>query len=278
MANVISFSLFGYDSERAEGCFDFNSYFRYLSLSLRMAALIFPDWMVNVVLDKATYDSKFKYFFDYHAENGKLTFQIVDKQPLCQMMLQRISPAFMEGCDRFICRDLDSLFTYREAQAVQIWINSGRIGSAITDSISHTIDLLGGMIGFQSKEFRERMGVDSFAGLLSLDTNIDFSVKGSDQVFLHQRVLPKVQDSLVEHFILGMKQSFRGMCYNYIEDIPLDIPIELKESNTLVSHIGTAGYAIEPTLIFFDKYMTKEQKLYYNKIERQYKDIFYWHL
>ncbi len=277
MANVISFSLFGFDSERAEGCFDFNSYFRYLSLNLRMAALIYPDWIVNIVLDEPTYNSVYKYFFDYHKDNGKLTFQVVPSQPLCKMMLQRMSPAFIEGCDRFICRDLDSLFSYREAQAVQFWVNAGRVCSAITDSISHTISLMGGMIGFQSKEFSERMKVDSFEGLLSYDTNINFSFKGSDQTFLNQRVLPRVADSMVEHYVLGMKNSFRDMCYDHIQDIELSIPIELKESNQLINHIGQSGYAIEPALLFFDKHMTETQKRYYDKIEKEYKQIFYWH-
>lgn len=276
MANVISFSLFGYDTERAHGCFDFNSYFRYLSLNLRMKDLIYPDWVVNIVLDEPTYNSVYKHFFDYHKAHDKLRFQVVPKQQLCKMMLQRMSPCFLDWCDRFICRDLDSLFSYREAQAVEYWVNSGRVANAITDSISHTIPLMGGMIGFQAKDLRERLKIDSFEGLLSYATEIDYSGKGADQTFLNKVIMPRVADSIVENYILGMPNSFREQCFNYIHDIPLSIPVELKDSNSLIVHIGQSGYAIEPVLLFFDKFLTQEQKNYHDKVEREYKQIFYW--
>lgn len=276
MANVISFSLFGHGEKQAENCFDFKAYLRYLGLSLRMQALIYPDWKVYLTVDEQTYNSVYKYYFDYHVSGGVLVLNIVPKQELCKMMLRRMQPMFVEGCDRFLCRDLDSLFTYREAQAVQYWINSGRIGMCITDSVSHTIPLMGGMVGFQSKELRDILKIDSFEGLLSYATEIDYSQKGADQTFLNKVLMPRVANSLVEYYILGMPNSFREQCFNYIHDIELTIPKELKENNGLISHIGTAGYAVEPVLKFYDKYFTETQKKYFNKVESEYKDVFYW--
>ena len=72
--------------------------------------------------------------------------------PLCEGMLWRMKPIWLEGVTHTICRDLDSPLTYREAQMVKEWVDSGKIAHAITDSVSHNIPLLGGMIGF-TKDF-----------------------------------------------------------------------------------------------------------------------------
>lgn len=274
---AVSYSIFGFN-EQFENSFDFLSYFRYLGLTIRQHELIYPDYALHVTTDKETYNSKYKYFFDYHVENGKIDLDIVEKKPLCHMMLYRMAPIFSGKYDRVICRDIDSLATYRERQAVEVWIRNGRIAHGITDSVSHTIPLLGGMCAFMCKELKDRLGegVDSFDAMLTLRGDIDYSIKGTDQVFLNSVILPKIVDSFTEHYILGLPQSFRGDCYNYIEDIEIGIPIELKESNLLVNHIGQSGAVVEPVLLFFDKFLTRDQKLYYNKIEKQYKEVFYW--
>jgi len=280
--NCISESLFGYE-ESYQNCFDFKSYIRYFSLSLRMYKLLFPKWTIHLSLDKNTYESYLKPLFDYHHQSGLIDFTILDKAELCKMMLYRMTPIFMqehEGIqkyDRVLCRDIDSLPTYRERQAVEYWIKTGRISHAITDSFSHNIPLMGGMIGFQTNEFRKAMETRSFDKFLLLDSSIDFNKKGSDQTFLNKVVLPKVAKSMVEHYILGLPQSFRGECFNFIQDDPVeDIAPELRESNILVNHIGQAGFIIEPVMKFLEKYETNSE--YYTQIEKQFPEIFYWHL
>ena len=282
MANCISQSLFGFDKSY-ENCYDFKSYIRYFSLNLRMYRILFPFWKVHLTLDEETYNSPYKELFDYYVKFGELIITVLPRTELCKMMLYRMYPIFLQetegvqAYDRIICRDIDSLPTYRERQAVEYWIKNGRLAHAITDSRSHTIPLMGGMIGFQTNEFRKALGVRTFDRLLELDKDANFTKKGSDQDFLNKIVLPKVAHSMTEHYVLGLPQSFRGDCFNYIQDVPVDdIPPALRETNVLVNHIGQAGFIMEPVLKFLELHETNSE--IFKIIEKQFPDIFYWYL
>lgn len=276
MPNAIGYSIFGYGKQN-EDCFSFQSYLRGLSLNIRMAALIYPQWHIHISMDKSTFNSPYQDFFTYHATNNEqIHLDVVDDMPLCEMMLQRLEPIF-KGFDRVICRDIDSLITYRERQAVEYWIKTGRVCGVITDSISHTIPIMGGMCSFISGGFKKLVGVSSLPELISMDNTIDYSVKGADQTLLNKIVLPKVADSMVEHYILGMKQSFRGECYNYIQDDPIiDIAPALKDSNLLVNHIGQSGMPETHVLMFLNKHLTPTQKDLYNRGDELFPETFYW--
>jgi hypothetical protein len=75
-----------------------------------------------------------------------------------------------------------------------------------------------------------------------------------------------------------MPQSFRGDCHNFIQDVELDIDIELKESNHLVNHIGQSGCTIEPVLKFLNQYESKENKVFFDFLEKKQPETFYWKL
>ena len=280
MPNALSYCLFGYNKQNKDS-FDFNTYFRYMGLNMRMAELLYPDWKFHVVMDEETFESPYKSFFEYHREQGNLRVKIVPLQPLTLMMLNRLQPAFPGdyGYDRFVCRDLDSLLTYRERQAVKYWENTGRVAHAITDSFSHGIALMGGMVGFLSQQFRERMGAGTMDELVAKVSGYKWHVKGTDQNFLNNYVYRRVSDSITQHYILGMPQTFMGDCYNFIQDVEIEnVDVALKESNHLINHIGQSGCAIEPVLKFFEQFESKESIQYFEEAEKMYKKVFYWHL
>lgn len=276
MANAISFSLFGYKGDLSDG-YPFASYMRGLSFNLKMAEIIYPSWRVHLFVDRTTYEA-FKPYFDYHVEGERLDLFIDEPSQLCEMMLHRMIPVFLKY-DRVLCRDVDSLLSYRERQAVEYWISTGRVVHAMTDSVSHTVALMGGMIGFMCKEFRDIIGAHSYSEFLNLGRNqkIDYNKKGADQEFLNRVIHPKIAHTMVEHYLLGMPNSFRGEYHNTIKDIPLaDIPESARESNHLIFHLGQSGFAHEAALKFFDHMFTEERKEYYANIENQYKQIHYW--
>jgi hypothetical protein len=283
MANAISYSLFG-AGQQYEGCYDFRSYLRGLHLNIRIAQLLYPGWRVVVTSDSETYLSAYNNYFDSLIENERINHIQFDRDELCLMMLGRLQPLFMvkDGkpmYDRVICRDIDSLLSYRERQAVEYWSRGPKMAHAITDSISHNITLMGGMIGFQSGPFRARMGVNSFDELLNLAQGIDFNRKGADQDFLNRYVLPKVHDSITEHFVLGHPQTFRGDCHNFIHDIDLKeigVPDELKETNGYGFHIGAAGFQTDAVVKFLQVHGKDNE--YWEQLEKQFPEIFYWWL
>lgn len=281
--NAISYSLFGYNQQH-EGCYEFRSYLRGLHLNIRIAELLYPRWDVFVAVDDSVNMSPYSAYFDSLSENMKIATGSFSTAELCRMMLYRLYPAFFtEGdgmkYDRIICRDTDSLLSYRERQAVAYWERGPKMAHSMTDSISHTIPIMGGMCGFMSGPFRDRLGVKSFDELLSLSQGIDFNRKGADQDFLNGYVLPKVADSITEHFVLGHPQTFRGDCHNFIHDIDLKeigVPDELKETNGYGFHIGASGFQTDAVVKFLEKHGNDNE--YWEELEKQYPEIFYWRL
>lgn len=280
--NAISYSIFGADNQ-FENCYSFRAYLRGLHLNIRIAELLYPGWKVFVNVDQSVVNSPYHNYLE-EIDAGKAFVLYHPTAELCRMMLYRLWPLFdtdgpVPMYDRVICRDTDSLLSYRERQAVAYWERGPKMAHSICDSISHTIPIMGGMCGFMSGPFRDRMGVKSFDQLLSLSQGIDFNNKGADQDFLNRYVLAKVADSITEHFVLGHPQTFRGDCHNFIHDIDLKeigVPDELKETNGYGFHIGASGMQTDAVVKFLQKHGKDNE--YWEGIEKQYPETFYWQL
>jgi hypothetical protein len=277
--NCLSYTLFGFNETHAS-CFDFRSYLRGLHINIRMAEVLYPGWKVSVVIDEPSYLSPYKPYFDQLDQDKKIDLYVIAKRPLCEMMLYRLLPLFQikrgeNKYDRVICRDTDSLLTYKERQAVAYWEAGPKMAHAITDSVSHTIALMGGMIGFLSGPFRDRMQANNIDDLLSQSVGIDFSRKGADQDFLNRYVLPKVADSITEHYLLGMPQSFRGDCHHAVQ--PMDTGTkDYTETNGLGFHIGASGFQADGAVKFLEREGLMQE--YWAETERLYPEVFYWRL
>ena len=276
---VICFSLFGYNRKRADGCFDFNSYLRGLMINIRMNRLLFHEWKINLQTDQATYEAWYKLF-----DRIPITVEVNNNDiPLTLAMLWRLRPVFdMAGgkwkYTHVLCRDLDSVATYREAQAVQYWINKDKCMHAITDSVSHDVPLLGGMIGIRPDYFTERVNAKTWNELIDKKNNYDWHKKGSDQTFLNEIIYPcvamKGTDSITQHYCLGMANTFLSDYHNHIQNLELPLSFELKESNETCGHIGSAGYYNAQTSNFINKHADNFEDLI--EIEKDYSDLFSW--
>lgn len=281
--NAIAYSIFG-ANEKHDQCLDFRSYLRGLHLNIRVAELLYPGWRVCVMTDEPTaYNSPYGKYLTQLGTDQKIDLYIGTQQPLCLAMLSRLLPIYINNqqreCnyERVICRDTDSLLSYRERQAVAYWERGTKTAHAITDSISHTIDLMGGMIGFVCGAFRDRVGPRSWEEFLGMATGcgIDYHRKGADQDFLNRYILPRVHDSITEHYILGHPQSFRGDCFNYIQDIDVG-PEWLRETNGYAFHIGAAGFQVDAVVKMLLEH--GKDNAYWAALEKQYKETFYWQL
>jgi len=271
---LITYSLFGYGKERQENCFDFLSYLRGLMVNIRLQRLIYPDWTIRLYTDHSTYNGFIELF-------SKLNIQVriePDNTPLCKAMLWRIKPAFEKDIEAVICRDVDSPLTYKEAQCVQYWLHrEGKVLHAIADSVSHNIPLMGGMIGVRPKYFSERLGIGSWDELVNMVS--DYSRKGTDQDLLNQFVYQKFaqqgNDSIVQHYLLGMPNTFLSEWHNTVPDLELpNVPIEMKASNETCGHIGSSGYYNTTMDKFLNKYYDRFEDI--RAAEKPFEDIFYW--
>lgn len=280
--NCLSYSIFGYNNKH-EDCYDFTSFLRYLTLIVRMNSLLYPGWTNVLNIDKKTYESEFKELFDFLDSKGWIKLNIhAETDPLCKAMLWRLEPIWMDY-DYVLCRDIDSLGCYKEAAAVQEWMdNPTKAMHAMTDSVSHTINLMGGMIGFKTDHFKMRSQADSWQHLLNMSgiKNINYNKKGADQDFLNSTCLYMVGDSIIEHFFEGHPQTWKGGCYvgeHIVSHVVVrDIPADLKETNNLVCHIGQAGFILEPVLKFFDRKGILNNEI--ADIEKKFNKVYHWWL
>lgn len=273
MKGSISYSLFGFGRVTPDSCFEFNTYLRGLSINIRLARLLYPDWDVIVHLDNDTYNA-FRGYFD----KAPLKVVICDDSPLTKAMLWRMKPCFNNEYTHVICRDLDSPLSYRERQAVEYWINRDKASHAITDSISHDVPMLGGMIGFRPQYFSMRTGYSSWEQMIQRGSG--WERKGADQTFLTQYVYPFFaqhgNDSITQHYLKGMPNSFLSDWHNEIQNMDLPIPFEYKESNDSCVHIGQSGWNETGTFKFLKKHWSKFDNIL--NAEKNNPNIFYWNL
>ena len=259
MNRAISYALFGFDRSTPDNCFDFACYMRGLHINVRFNRILYPGWTTVINVDEVTYNSKFKDIFKWHEHKGFIKVNICPNgDQLCKAMLWRMKTIFdYEHPDwtwtHVICRDLDSIATYREAQMVQEWVNEDKTIHCITDSISHNIPMMGGMIGVRPAHFTSKTGIHSWENLIQWDKGIDYSRKGSDQTLLNLALYPKCADSATEHFIKGMVHNLpegNGRHYKVNEDQEIGVDPRFKETNLFCGHVGAAGYYEAPTMKF----------------------------
>lgn len=279
---AISYSLFGY-KKRYDNCFDFDSYLRGLMVNIRINRIIYPNWDNVLNIDQDSYSSPYQPIFNWLQDKGFLVINICpDNEPLCKAMLWRLKPVFFADqrqnwlYTHVLSRDADSVGTYREAQAVAQWVEEDKTIHCITDSISHNVYMMGGMIGFRPEHFSFRMSVNQWQQLIDIAPGFKFDRKGSDQDFLNRVVYPRCADSSTEHYILGMshnKAEGDGRHYS-IPDIDVAGKEFKDELNALGGHIGCSGYYETPTVKFLkhiDPYRDE-----YAEMENEFKNIFYW--
>jgi len=278
---AISYALFGYGRDRHKDSFDFNSYLRGLMVNVRVNRIVYPGWVNVVNMDNSTFESPFKPIFNWLDSKGLIKINICKDAPLCLAMLWRMKPVFDKDSKgdwvytHVLCRDVDSVCTYREAQAVQQWIQEDKTIHCITDSISHNIPMMGGMIGVRPHYITERLGVENWLQLVNLGS-FDWNRKGTDQDLLNKYVYPKCSDSATEHFVLGMRHNLKeedGRHYS-IPDIEIDVDPVFKELNYVVGHIGAAGY-YETQMVHFLRHVDPYRGEY-AEIEKKFNNIFYW--
>ena len=276
--NVISYSLFGYSDVTPKNCFEFHAYLRGLMINLRMNRLLYPDWKMFLALDESTYKGEFKQLFiELQDKFGVIIKVMPDNKQLCMKMLWRLLPIWERNVQRVLCRDLDSVATYREAQAVQEWIEEEHSIHCITDSISHNIPMMGGMIGFHVESFQNRTNNYKWDQIESYAANYDMTKKGADQKMLNECIYPKICHSATEHFVKGMnwnKPERDGRHYRIDEGYPMDLNADLKASNHTCGHIGSAGFYELELFKFLKQFDIHADE--YKNIEQDYSEVFYW--
>jgi hypothetical protein len=281
---LISLSLFGYN-KKYENCFDFYTYLIFFSVGLRAYRVLYPDWTIYLSLETEAYNAYSEYFESLKKLGVK--YELKESSTLCRNMLWRIEP--IQFADYTICRDIDSLPTYRERQATEVWLKDNTLAHVITDCESHDISIMGGMCSFKK-------------GVVDFCFDRDFSSKGSDQEFLSQRIYPNLKHSITEHRIKGYPSDSKNQyCYDFIENIYVpDVKLseeQKEQTNSMVNYIGQCSFHIHtaPHILerwktegyrengsglgafdFYEEYGDKQFNKELLKIEKKHKNIFFY--
>lgn len=280
MNNFInSFSAFG-DKRDA--------YMALFPLIIRMHYTLYPNprWKIRLTTDRpfSSVDFYGKQVNNL-VETGLLQIKIVAnggsiwEQPVKGVgMLWRLWSAW-EDNEYVFCRDLDSILTPRQTKFVQSFIESGKAVHGINDNNSHTIPLMGGMIGVKCKRFVDLIGFNSFESMVSSwgRSREQWDNHGQDQLFLMDRIWPKVSDHALVHRIDGpndrchLKDCVPGLVLHNIHEKILN------EGDNLTNYIGASNCknttygekTIEEMISFYEDYGNKEKLSQINVAEKK---------
>lgn len=259
---VISYSLFGDPSS-----FEFGYYLRGIYYNIRMNRILLPDFHTIVYTTPELIERYYAFWHSLALINQKVTVQEEDTPAQrCLGMLYRMKPLFEEDAELVLCRDADSVITYREANCIHHWLRSGLPFHAINDNDAHG-GLMGGLVGFKAKEFRQATGYKSFDQMVK---GLNLKDHGSDQNFLNKSVHPKIKHGLMMHKLKGA-----GIAAARVETSAPNGVVDKKYwvSDLISRYIGSAG-VIDFELLRFFKSFDNNPKI--DQFESNFPQIMYW--
>jgi hypothetical protein len=269
--HINSYALFGEN----RGNWAFN-----VALNFRQHVTLYPDWEMWIHTDS---DDDRGYFpvLNRLAKEGLLKLNVVNYNGLqyqerwkTMMMLWRMLPIW-ENSEYVFCRDLDSILTPRQLQCVKDFIRSGKIVHGINDNDAHCIPLMGGMCGFKSQDFLNRIGRVSINSLVSgRYTPGQWQSHGTDQSFLNEHILPIFGDSVFIHRLSGpnRRSSIKHVCDVNISYVNQTI---LERGDDFANYIGAAGLCNSPNFStrdvanFYNEYGNKEKCAIISRFEEE---------
>jgi hypothetical protein len=262
---IISYSLFGDPTS-----FEFGFYLRGIYFNARMNRLLYPDWETWIYMSSKLIEKYYGLINDLGRIIPKLSvLEQDDNPPKCLGMLWRMMPIFEDGVTHVLCRDADSITTYREAQCVLTWETGNTVAMNITDNPSHS-GMMGGMCGFNTAKFKQMTGYKTFEGMVK---GLKLTEHGSDQNFLNSAVLPKIKNHVYDYYLDGHGCG-GGYKMNHVPKVKIpNVSENLWESNLTIRHIGGAGCVDMELLRFFQRFDKDER---FDNFEKSYPQIMYW--
>lgn len=261
---VLSYSLFGNPSS-----FEFPFYLRGVYFNARMNRILYPEFETCVIFEGGIADRYRDFYNELSEVCDNMTQITMSIAPKCQSMLWRMLPIWNNDVTHVICRDLDSVSTYREANCVYDWLQSGMPYHAINDNDAHA-GLMGGLVGFRSEDFKRDTGYTSYTSFDQMIQGQDLRKHGSDQNFMNKFIHPKIKHGLFMHKLKG--QGIEAARVETRQPTGY-LNQKLWVSDLISRYIGSAG-VIDFELLRFFKSFDHNPK--FDEFEKKYSDVFYW--
>ena len=157
---LITFSLFGDNPLYCIGAVE----------NARLAKEIYPDWTARFYVAQ---DVPSMYLDAIDEYGGDIVH--CEKKNSYDGLNWRFKPLNEPDVEFWISRDADSRLSWRERNAVDEWLVSGKTAHLMRDSVNHVYTMMAGMFGINNKLFQERYG------MIDLDNeNASELIKGYD--------------------------------------------------------------------------------------------------
>jgi len=262
MKKVITTALFG------EG----NLYAQYIGALVRGCLNLFPlaeDWRLHVFVDKLAAHATLGRLRDA----GLIDVTEMGPAPLCWACLWRMIPVFDPEVDYVFCRDIDAAVMPRDRACISEFIASGLVVHNIHDHVQH-VDMLGGLCGFRTAVFREKIRLYSIGELRAAADKLrwrPWEVKGVDQDVLNVFLLPTGGPDIFEHRYNGwfgragkMPPQTKNSSYAKVSAPTPDVGVvplslqwstdDIARADGLGAHLGCAHYDHVAAARFWDNH------------------------
>lgn len=263
MKKVASYALFGKRPEANGTTRDF--YWDFIPALVRSHHNLFPDWELRIHVDSTKHEDRSKYLRSYE-DAGLLTAKYVEEnKSTCRSMLWRLLPIWDDDVSFVMCRDIDASPTIKDRRATDEFIHSGRTLHCLNDNPAHCVTMMGGLVSFNAIKFKALTPWRSWEELVSTGPkyNLDNPSGGPDQNLQSHEIFPLFYPhDLCCHRFSGMPMDAEiEHCYPSVKHQPHgDILVEVVDNNfdSLIPHLGCAGYPAPKVVEFFDTYGRKD--------------------
>lgn len=190
---VISFSLWGADNRYVEGALRNAIVVRYL----------YPGWVPRFYVDASVPE---QVLVGLEREGAQIIHAPTDKPAAHWGLLWRFLAIDDPKVTHFLVRDADSVVNWREARAVQAWLDSGKAFHIMRDWPTHCELMLAGMWGGHAGNLPNVE--DMIVTHLAANSHI-LGNRATDQEFLAKSIWPFVRDRHLAHDrVFGWGQPF----------------------------------------------------------------------
>ena len=174
---LITFSLFGDNPLYCVGAVE----------NARLAKEIYPDWTARFYVAQ---DVPSMYLDAIEEHGGEIIH--CEKKNSYDGLNWRFRPLNEPDVDFWISRDADSRLSWRERNAVDEWLGSGKTAHLLRDCHNHGYTIMAGMFGINNKLFHEKYGK------IDLD-NLNANYREADQTLLQDKLWPLIIHDHVCH-------------------------------------------------------------------------------
>lgn len=178
-----------------------------------LAPIIYPGWICRFYVDETLSNDMIKVLQLFqHVEIVHMV-----KHKGSEAMFWRFLPSLDETVDVMLSRDADSWLTYREAEAVRVWLtkHSTKKFHILRDHCYHSFPIMGGMWGVRSGVFPP-----------ALKHKMTYFVRGDtfDQRFLANEILPLIGETKLIHSSPQWNFQHKFLPNGYFDEKYSEIP------------------------------------------------------